>query len=563
MKDFRRKTNILFTAILLAAAFLAGYVLIAGRNTENTLLFQRIAMNLQRGWYYYDDTGKRISVKQLPTTIPAHDGKAVLRIDTASLPPLAPGEEFDRFLCFYTRHQNISVRLDGRIIYHSKTATAPSWIRSYRGMYHLVALPPDFMSAHSISIESDALLHSSAGKYERVQMSSHSHLAFTILFEQHFQALLGLCLLISALFLFGTSMVFQTVVRKDYSMLFLAALAICLGLWQIEDSKILQFVTGYQPLHWCLEYLTQLVIPIFVYLFLRYVTSNSENLALKSLGSLTVLVIIVQILLQITGIAVISDTAYLSHVLYIYACVYTIFMLHHREKTIFTVALIAAFNASLFIFIIIFVMLFFTETFFSLLMSVGILITFAAMTLLTYHRVLLKAQRISKNEAKTELYKTLAFTDIATGVKNKTAWFTLIDTYKADAASPDEFALVLFDMNNLKKTNDTYGHLVGDEMIKAFANAVKDAFGDAGEVYRIGGDEFVGLCKCVSREAVNAILRAFDEAVATQPASEHPFSAAYGITFFTPHTRRDFENAVTSADGQMYEHKVAMKAART
>ena len=125
-----------------------------------------------------------------------------------------------------------------------------------------------------------------------------------------------------------------------------------------------------------------------------------------------------------------------------------------------------------------------------------------------------------------------------------------------------EFTIVLFDMNNLKKTNDTYGHLAGDEMIKAFALAVKTSFSGVGEVYRIGGDEFVAVCKGAEREKVDEALEAFDEAVATQPPSEHPFGAAYGVTVFVPFSRKDFEDAITKADTQMYENKVAMKANR-
>ena len=52
------------------------------------------------------------------------------------------------------------------------------------------------------------------------------------------------------------------------------------------------------------------------------------------------------------------------------------------------------------------------------------------------------------------------------------------------------FAVAVFDVNNLKYTNDTYGHAAGDRLIKDTADSVKDAFSAIGRCYRIGGDEF-------------------------------------------------------------------------
>lgn len=557
------KTTISYAILIVLILVTAVYVMIAGQGTPRLLLFQREALNLQHGWYYYDSNRVRTPVKHLPAKIPEKDGAAAIFIDTRDLPKnMPPGDKFDKFLCVYAYHQDVVVRLDGNVIYHSETETNPSWIRSYRGMYHLVQLPPDYMLSRTIMIETKAHIKSTAGKFEPIQLSGRSHLMQTIMIEQHFQSMLGVFLLISALFLFGTSRVFSSFVQNDNSLLSLAVLAICLGLWQLEDSRILQFVFGYQPLHWCLEYLTVLAMPIFTFLFLYHIDENKNSIAMRILSVLVVAIPAMQLLFQVTGRVHISDSIYVSHFLYLYCSIHILNCLLKRRHTILNMILVAAFSSSVGIFIFMIITLLFFELFFGTVMSIGILITFGAMILLTYNRVLLRAQETSKNA----VYKELAFTDIATGVLNKTAWYTLIDNYKVDAdlenQSPVEFTIVLFDMNNLKKTNDTYGHLAGDEMIKAFALAVKTSFSGVGEVYRIGGDEFVAVCKGAEREKVDEALEAFDEAVATQPPSEHPFGAAYGVTVFVPFSRKDFEDAITKADTQMYENKVAMKANR-
>ena len=180
------------------------------------------------------------------------------------------------------------------------------------------------------------------------------------------------------------------------------------------------------------------------------------------------------------------------------------------------------------------------------------------MILLTYQKQLNIFEAIKE----AETYKKLAFVDIATGVYNKTAWYTLTDNYKS-ISSAEKYCLILFDMNNLKKVNDKYGHLTGDKMIKAFCDCLTRVLEGMGAVYRIGGDEFVTLCKNVRKENVEKILRDFDEAVKNQEECEYKFSAAYGYEFFTPSVPADFQNALKKADEKMYSKKVEMKLARS
>lgn len=52
------------------------------------------------------------------------------------------------------------------------------------------------------------------------------------------------------------------------------------------------------------------------------------------------------------------------------------------------------------------------------------------------------------------------------------------------------FALILVDVDIFKSVNDTYGHAVGDEILKKVSRLLKDAFRSIDYVCRIGGDEF-------------------------------------------------------------------------
>ena len=67
----------------------------------------------------------------------------------------------------------------------------------------------------------------------------------------------------------------------------------------------------------------------------------------------------------------------------------------------------------------------------------------------------------------------------------------------------------MFDINNLKHTNDTYGHHAGDTIIRSLADlSPNTVFTDIGQIYRVGGDEFVVLSEknYMSAQAMFSLL---------------------------------------------------------
>ena len=70
--------------------------------------------------------------------------------------------------------------------------------------------------------------------------------------------------------------------------------------------------------------------------------------------------------------------------------------------------------------------------------------------------------------------------------------------------------LLLFDLNGFKHYNDTFGHPAGDELLSRLGGALRDAVGEDGTAYRIGGDEFCVLLTCAP-ERFDAVSRDGDE----------------------------------------------------
>ncbi len=66
--------------------------------------------------------------------------------------------------------------------------------------------------------------------------------------------------------------------------------------------------------------------------------------------------------------------------------------------------------------------------------------------------------------------------------------------------------LAVFDIDRFKRINDSYGHLIGDEVLLTFAGLVRHALRDVDWVFRYGGEEFVALLKGVPPETIGVVL---------------------------------------------------------
>ncbi|MGN0814922.1 MAG: EAL domain-containing protein [Candidatus Coproplasma sp.] len=89
--------------------------------------------------------------------------------------------------------------------------------------------------------------------------------------------------------------------------------------------------------------------------------------------------------------------------------------------------------------------------------------------------------------------------DFMTGLLNRRGLSAAMEQLRRERTP---IALCMFDLDNLKKVNDTYGHDVGDRMISAFCDLLKRCTRSDDLVCRYGGDEFIVIFKRISEEAV-------------------------------------------------------------
>ena len=80
--------------------------------------------------------------------------------------------------------------------------------------------------------------------------------------------------------------------------------------------------------------------------------------------------------------------------------------------------------------------------------------------------------------------------DQLTGVYNKRSFETKVDTFLKQADRDAHFAVILFDIDNFKSVNDTYGHAFGDKVLAGAGEIMKRTFRSDDYLGRLGGDEF-------------------------------------------------------------------------
>ena len=148
--------------------------------------------------------------------------------------------------------------------------------------------------------------------------------------------------------------------------------------------------------------------------------------------------------------------------------------------------------------------------------------------------------------------------DSLTGLRNTTSYKRWVAEFDKEIANKTaNFGVAVFDLNQLKKTNDTYGHDVGDKLITTAAKVISDVF-KRSPVFRIGGDEFLAILRHRDLEECEKLFTKFDlecEETYIEENGEVPISIARGFAVFDLDKDLRFNDVFKRADNAMYENK--------
>ena len=150
-------------------------------------------------------------------------------------------------------------------------------------------------------------------------------------------------------------------------------------------------------------------------------------------------------------------------------------------------------------------------------------------------------------------FEFLATHDSLTKLLNRTAFDMKISTISADNLS-----VIFFDINNLKKTNDTYGHEFGNKLITATASKLAELFPEC--VYRIGGDEFIVLTEGIGPKVIDKRIETI-RAYLNKKTSEDKDGLIYAVAvgYAIGDGKKSLLELQEEADKAMYVDKAKYK----
>jgi len=169
-------------------------------------------------------------------------------------------------------------------------------------------------------------------------------------------------------------------------------------------------------------------------------------------------------------------------------------------------------------------------------------------------------QEIAERKKIEKYIRSLAYHDNLTGLPNRILFYDRIGIAVADAKrNHKKFAVLLFDIDNFKKVNDSMGHDKGDALLRCVASTVKETIRESDTSARLGGDEFIMLVNDIKTEedafrVAEKILYALKEVGKKNPECDFVISVSIGISIY-PDDGTDVNTLIKNADIAMYNVK--------
>ncbi|WP_208560356.1 diguanylate cyclase domain-containing protein [Marinilactibacillus kalidii] len=167
-------------------------------------------------------------------------------------------------------------------------------------------------------------------------------------------------------------------------------------------------------------------------------------------------------------------------------------------------------------------------------------------------------QNITENKMNQEKVHFYAYHDYLTGLANRRAFEDHLQKVIEQAEeSNGRFSILFLDLDKFKEINDVYGHAVGDDLLTAIAERIKDFIGEDDLAARLGGDEFTILLNdvavCTVQDTITELFRRLNEPYAIHDVT---FTCSASIGFasypFDGHTATEL---LSRADKAMYRVK--------
>lgn len=446
----------------------------------------------------------------------------------------------DTSLMFYVVHSYIDVKLDDTLLY-STSAGKSNRIGSTPSSYWVVIPVSQLDKDKTVTVTVTPVFKSAENRKISFMIGSSYALFMKQLKADLPQLVLSsLCIVMGALIITVQLYLIFKKRTAAWNIFFLGNFSLLLGIWRITDTRFssVMFKSHTMPIGYItLAALFILAVPILMYIDKQY--KNKGYIVLDIAALITCAVALAALFCQVFSIAELRQILIACHIMLIAdiaaivssAVFYNTRGKRDTEAVIFTALLVSGGVLDIIIFYI-------------KGSSSGMIITMVAFLIYTVYEFVVSLLNTNKK----------AYIDSKTKLLNKAYWEDLVkEVFSAD----EQTAMIMFDLNSLKHTNDTLGHNTGDKMISEFSSILKNELGSKELLCRWGGDEFTVFVRNADREKTEEYISAVNNAVAAYNRSgktpEIYFACGYALSCDFPGI--SWPELLAKADKYMYENK--------
>lgn len=346
--------------------------------------------------------------------------------------------------------------------------------------------------------------------------------------------LIGIVMIIAQMYL---------VVKKRttlWNVFFLGNFSVFLGVWRITDTRFSSVM--FKNYSMALGYITIAALFIAAVPLLIYADSlhpEKKHILLRVAAITTSVAVAAALLCQIFGIAELHDMLKVCHIMLIIdvvVLIISLFVYKNRDE--------CDLNTKVFILMLTVGCVSDIAYYYAKGSSSGMMITLTLFLIYTVYQFGSNILSINKR----------AYIDPKTKLFNRAYWYDLVEM---NISPDDSIGMMMFDLNGLKRTNDTLGHNSGDDMIMGFSSILKKVIGTKEFLCRWGGDEFTVLIKNADREKAEGYISAVQAEVDKYNSSgrkpEIHFACGYALSVDYP--THSCQELLDKADEYMYRDK--------
>ncbi|AMJ40525.1 sensor domain-containing diguanylate cyclase [Anaerotignum propionicum] len=509
---------------------------------------------LSKGWQYQtqDDQVREII---LPSKIPGDAGKPFQLYRTFQ-EPVAAGT----CLAFRSSHQEVLVTIDDKAIYSfEKPIEILTFPKSPGSAWNIITLPK-IRAGQVIKISIHSFYDNYQEKIGEMMLGSKSAILFQIGFDYFPAVFMSILVIIFAvmLILYG---VYLFKIRHTTNFLYLGLFAFLLGVWFFAESRFIQFFLGKILLTYQMVFLSIALMPIPGNLFISNALKPKNQHTYDQLAMVSIVNFFLMIIAQALGLVDFYEWMPLSHIIIVLTM---ILYLHTMAEHIRTGSvgknrlLFLGFVVFLFFALLNIIYFYISDQFDSaLLLRCGTLI---ALIIVAKGEVD-KNLELIKIGMEAAAYKKAAFTDALTQLENRYAFDMYLEEISKEPHEDSmRNAICILDVDGLKFINDSYGHWMGDQLIRNMSECIETVFHDSGRCFRIGGDEFAIILKG-EREELKSYLYQLRNEIIDRNINKHSFlSASWGLAFQSDTRGKSIYEAFQLADARMYQDKERKRA---